>query len=638
MKLNSKKIGTYTISIVCAFVMFMSVNILASLFLKNVRIDLTEDKLFTLTKSTYDVVDSIEDDIIIRLYFSSDLGRRAADLNSYYKRVSELVEFYSSISKGKIKLEFINPKPFSTEEESAVQSGLLAIPLGDFNTQGFFGLVVSNYEGDKKSIISFFDASRENLLEYDITKAIHSVVQEKRKKIGVLSYLPIMGKKPMSAIIKRNVINKWAFAKRLEKDFDLVEISKVVDSIPSNLDGLVVLYPNHMDAKTVYAIDQFVLKGGNLLMFVDPFSEIEAKRKGVRLGGTPNLDKLFAAWRVSFDAEKVVSDIDLGMNIGSVNSDAKKGKRNLLTKNPLWIRMGEKELNSEHPVTRGLENIAMASAGAFKLNPKQGVIFTPLIHSSENSTLADVKHLEIGISHETFLRNFVSDNEQKVLAVKLSGTPSSMYKVPPKSIVGLQRHVLSAKKSINVILIADSDMVYDGLSVRRESIFGSTYEVPMTENLEFTINAIDYLTGNDALIDLRGRGVVKRPLDVLQGLKNEIDRSIRVEEQVVLERLSKNQYRLAALLIKSAKNKSGVSEDEIKEMVQLDKDIKADRGIMAKMQYQSRLSIEKLYNAIGLINVFTSSVLVLIFAVFFAIARYRRRNKYYKELENGQGK
>lgn len=637
MRISNHKISTYTISIICGFVLFVSVNLMAGIFLKSFRADLTEDKIFTLSESTYDVINKIEEPILLRLYFSEELGLVIPELSNYYKRVSELIEFYVNVSGGKIGLEYVSPEPFSDEEERALQSGIVSVPLGDGNVQGFFGLIVSNHSGDKTEVIPFFDPRKEKFLEYDFTKAINSVLKKKKKKIGVISYLPVMGKTNASPIIKKNPLQKWAVIKTLESNFDVVSLRQVASHIPSSIDVLVVFNPSSMDKRTIYAIDQYVLRGGKLLMFVDPFSEIKAKMHGIRVASRPGLKELFDAWHVSFDDTKVLSDIDLGMDVGSIaGEDKSTGQRNIMTKNPLWLRVKSENINHEHPITKGIENIVMATAGAFEVEPKKGVIFTPLMHSSKHSMMANVKRLEIGINHESFLRNFTSDDKEKIIAVYLSGFPNSIYLRAPKGHEG--HHIMKAKRSINVVLAADSDMIHDGLSVQRQVLFGKTHEVPITDNLQFIVNSIDYLLGDEELINLRGKGSLKRSLHVLKEIKNKYDRKIRVEEQNILEKLSDNQYRLAELLVKSARDEKELSEEDMQEMVKLDNEIKEGKRHMAKMQYESRAGISAIYSKISFINIIIAPFLLFVLGIYVAICRFKRRRTYYKELEEQKRK
>lgn len=638
MRISNNKISTYTISIICGFVLFVSVNLIAGIFLKNFRIDLTEDKIFTLSDSTYDVIKKIEEPVLIRLYFSEELGLVIPELSNYYKRVSELIEFYVNVSGGKIELEYVSPEPFSDEEERALQSGIVSVPLGDGNVQGFFGLVVSSHNGEKTEVIPFFDPRKEKFLEYDFTKAINSVITKEKKKIGIISYLPVTGKSVASPVIKKNPLQRWAIIKTLESAFDVAFLNEIVPYIPSSIDVLVVFNPSDMDKRTIYAIDQYVLRGGKLLMFVDPFAEIKAQMQGIRVASRPGLTELFDAWHVGFDETKVLSDIDLGMDVGSISGDDKSaGQRNIMTKNPLWIRVKSENVNHEHPITKGIENMVMASAGAFEVEPQKGVIFTPLIYSSKHSMMANVDRLEVGRSHESFLRDFTSDDKEKIVAVYLSGFPNSIYLKPPKDLDQGQ-HMLKAKDSINVILVADSDMVFDGLSVKRQVLFGKTNEVPFTDNLQFVINSIDYLLGDEELISLRGKGTFKRSLNVLSDIKNKYDRKIRVEEQNILEKLSNNQYRLAELFVKSAQKDKELSEEDMQEMVRLDDEIKEGKRNMAKMQYEARLGISAIYSKISFVNIIIAPLLLLALGFCVAICRLKRRRAYYKKLEEDKRK
>jgi ABC-type uncharacterized transport system involved in gliding motility auxiliary subunit len=380
------------IGLLCAFVLFVSVNILTRAELSGYRIDFTHDKLFTLSKGTHSVISKIDEPITLRFYFSSSLGKEIPALAKYAQRVRDMLNEYAALSNGNIRLEIYDPVAFTDAEDSAVAAGLHGIPLNSSGEQVYFGLSATNSTDDQETI-PFFSPDREQFLEYDLSKAVQSLTQPKRKMVGIMSTLPVQGfPGTMMARINPALAQPWQMLTQLRQVFDLKLVDTASVEIPDDVDLLMVIHPADLPPKTMFAIDQFILRGGRALMFVDPLSEVAQQMVGPGakpIPPTSDLKPIFDAWGINYDSTKAAGDIPAARRVNA-GTDA----RPVPVEYPAWLALTKNNVSPTEPITSELESINMAEAGALSLKPDAKVTMTPLVFTSGNSMLLDAESLK----------------------------------------------------------------------------------------------------------------------------------------------------------------------------------------------------------------------------------------------------
>ncbi|MFN6998701.1 MAG: GldG family protein, partial [Elioraea tepidiphila] len=303
------------VGLLAALILVIGVNVLAETFLARYRIDLTEQRLYTLSDGTKSVLRAIPEPITIRLYYSSRLGRDIPVYAAYATRVRELLHEYAALANGQIRLEFYEPEPFSEVEDRALAYGLQGVPVDQSGEQVFFGLAATNLL-DEERIIPFFQPERERFLEYDLTRLVFELSNPRRPKVGVMTGLPMNGE--MRGPMGRPT-PPWVVMTQMRQFLSVQDVALDAAEIPADIDVLMVAHPQNLGAQTQYAIDQFVMRGGKLMLVLDPHSEAQAARPGP--GGMPNRDtasdlpRLLEAWGIAYDKDKVAGDLRGAMRV-----------------------------------------------------------------------------------------------------------------------------------------------------------------------------------------------------------------------------------------------------------------------------------------------------------------------------------
>src|SRR5579863_5415903 len=304
----SRRLAT-AIALFAVAVLFVAINVIANNALRASRVDLTQQHLYTLSDGSRKTLAHIDEPITLRLYYSPRLGDDVPSYGVFAQRVREMLEEYAALAKGKIKLEILDPQPFSATEDRAVAFGLQGVPIDAGGEQVYFGLAATNSTDDQQ-VIPFFQPDRERFLEYDLTKLIYSLAHPKKIVVGVVSSLPLEG--DFMAAMQGKPLEPYAVIEQLRPLYEVRTLSSGFDAIAGDVDVLMIAQPQNLPEKTLYAIDQFVLKGGKALAFVDPHSETQLAHAGrMSPPGSPSssdLEKLFAAWGVTLDKDKIAAD------------------------------------------------------------------------------------------------------------------------------------------------------------------------------------------------------------------------------------------------------------------------------------------------------------------------------------------
>ena len=628
-----------------ALALLFAVNILSSSVFTAARVDLTENRLFTLSEGTRRIIAGLEEPINIRLYLSERLVRNLPAINSYATRIKGLLEEYGRASNGMVEVHIIDPEPFSEEEDRAVGYGLTGVPLEGGDEKLYMGLVGTN-SVDDEDIIPFLSTSRESFIEYDITRTVYNLSSPELPVIGLLTGLPINGMGPQAAL--RGVsAPAWAVMEQVETLFEVQSIETDAVRIPEEVDVLLLVHPKQLGDGTLYAIDQFVLGGGRALIFIDPHSESEQAPPQAMpmLPATRNseLAKLFTAWGVESDPEKVVSDLQIAAKVRM-----QRQQQILTIDYPVWLNALPGLFDQDDTVTAELGNITFASAGYIQPLENATTTFRPLIQTTENAALFEAKRLlDPNADPQELLRDYVPVGHAMVLAARIEGPVKSAFpdrppQVEPKAgdaapgASGDQdkdaekqprEHLTESRDDINVIVVADTDILADRFWVQVQEFLGNRIAVPSAANGAFMVNALDNLVGSNDLISVRNRGSFIRPFQRVNALRREAELEFRQKEQELMLRLDETEQRLVEL----EKSKQGgdssliLSPEQQQELVRFRQEKVAIRKDLRDVRRNLRRDIDRLDTRLKFINIALIPILIGVGGLVAGLWRIRRR-------------
>jgi gliding motility-associatede transport system auxiliary component len=643
--LSPSRRAAAAIGLVSAAVLFVAVNVIANNTLQSTRIDLTQNKLYTLSQGTLATLAKIQEPLVLRFYYSKKLGNEIPSYGVYAQRVRELLEEYAAASNGKIELQELDPQPFSAVEDRAVAFGLQGVPLDQGGEQVYFGLAATNSTDDQQ-IIPFFQPERERLLEYDITKLIHSLAFPKKPVVGLITDLPLEGD-VMAAMQGRPMI-PYAVMDQIKPLYTIKDLSDDLDTVPSDVDVLMIAHPQHLSEKTLYAIDQYVLKGGKTIVFVDPHSETQQMHPS-RLNppGSPldsNLEPLFKAWGVEMVPKMVAGDLRAARRV-----NAGTDQHVVAMDYVAWLSLDKNDLNSDNLITADLSHINMASSGILDRLKDAKTKFTPLISTSTDSMAIPVAKVEGMPDVGGLLRDFKSDHKRLVLAAQVSGPASTAFPDgPPKDKNAKDAkktasadaktgdakdaakpgaaEVKTAVKPIDVVVVADTDILEDRFWVQSQDFFGQTVTIPVANNGDFVTNAIDVLAGGDDLISLRSRGTSARPFELINNIQRAADARYQATEKGLETKLKDTQDK-----IKQLRQQGGggvaLAAEQAKTLENFRGDMIKIREQLRRVQLALRQDIDRLQAWTEFFDIALVPILVGIAAIILGILRMRRRRR-----------
>lgn len=604
----------------------VAVNVLAGFI--PMRIDMTEEGIYTLSEGTQNILAGLEEPVTLKFFFNESQADLPASIKLHARKVRELLEEYASRSGEKVTLEVLDPKPDSDEEEWATRYGLQGAQLPTGNRM-FLGLVALS--ASQEAVIPFFDTRRERFLEYDISEVISRVSRRTKEKVAVLAYLPATGQmNPRTGGLQ----GEWAVIRELRKLFDL-ETYYPADlvEIPESIDLLMVIHPRKLTDTVAYALYQFLMRGGRMVVFTDPFSRYDTSNpRSMNSQFSSNLAQLFKAWKIKFNHEEVVADLALATRVNT--------QREGMVEYPVWLTVRGDHLNRDSVITSQLEQLTIPDAGAFSTDEGFKYSFTPLLSSSTTSGVVD--RITVRMSPPLALAKSVKpDGKVRVLAALLTGTFDSAFPqgAPPppmeedgkgkkvaRKIERKLPHLAKAKVESSVLLMGDSDFMQDRFTVRTINFFGQQVYQPINDNMSFVLNSVEALIGSQELIHIRSRGRLGRPFTKISELQVNAQRRYKEREQKLSDALEEVRERLEAL----EERKKGAKQvllnpaqlAEIKSFRMEEADTKR---ALREVRKVLRQDIEFLGNTLLLINLLAVPLLVGM-AGFFTIIRRSRRS------------
>lgn len=616
------------IAIPLLIVLFFAINIFSNTTFNATRLDLTENKLFTVSDGTRQVLENIEEPITARLYFSKSLGERSPGYATYFNRVRELLEQYSDISGGKLQLQLFNPEPFTDEEDRAVAFGLRGVPINSANDLGYFGLAATNSTDDQE-IVSFFVRDRESFIEYDLTKLVYSLSTPNKPTIGIMTELPVMGN-PNPQFARP----EWGFVARIKDFFSVVPVPTDIATIPEDIDILLLAHPRNLSDNIQYAIDQFVMKGGRALVFVDANAEtapLAASPMGMGKAPQPDqsdLVRLMKSWGVELIDQKLAADRSAARR---VTLGGAAMQRPVVTDYVAWISAKPANFDTNDVVTGQLEEINFATPGALRVLEGATTTVQPLIETGTDSMLIDAGYARPTPQVLEMLNDFKSGGEKLLLAARITGSAESAFPngSPADKGTAAPSHIAKTD-ALRVIVVSDVDMLYDQYWADSQNFMGQNVSVPFADNANFVVNALDSLSGSESLIGLRARGESSRPFLVVENLERQAEIQFRAKEQELLAKLKTAERELEDLLKSGGADPAQVeavlSDDQRQkieqtrvEMIQLRRELRDVQGAL-------RQDIEQLDSTLKFLDIWLMPLLVIIALLLVTFFRYRRRS------------
>ncbi|MHC8339473.1 GldG family protein [Pseudomonas sp. HLT2-19-2] len=564
-------LGLVLIAVAC-----LAFNLLAGLLLRDVQLDLTEQRLNTLSPGTRQVLASVQTPITLRLYFSDSQARELPPLRNYAKRIEALLHSYAREAPERLKVQVIDPAPFSADEEKAARFGLQGVPLQQGGTPLYLGLAATNTLGETQ-IIALFSPSEERLLEYDISRLIHALDQPKRPVIGVLSSLPVAGDDDNPP---------WALFEETARQFAVRHLPPEPTQIPADLAVLMLVHPKQLPDATLYAIDQFVLGGGKLLVFVDPLSQADPASQ--KASGLP---RLFAAWGLRMLPGKVLAD---GRYALIAPGRGQRPERQMT-----WLNLPPEALNDDEISTVDLQRMTLATAGVLTPIEGAGTVFVPLIQSSEAAVLFDAESFGLLDDLGDLLRNLKPEGERQTLAARLQGPADSAF---AEGFLGHENGLRHAT-NINVIVVADTDLLSDRLWLEEQQRPGKGLLRSWADNDAFVINTLDYLAGSDALISLRSRGRFSRPFSVVDELQRQAQVRFQATYKQLQQSLVDTERTLASLQHNPDPHEADLPQEQRQALEQHMSQQRQLRQDLRTLQYQLNHEVDALGRTLKLLNI-----------------------------------
>lgn len=611
------------------------VTILGNLRLRH---DFTEGKIYTLSDGSRSMLANLPSDVALKFYFSRSSQNVPMFLKTYARQVEDLLREYQIAARGRLTLEVFDPEPDSDEEEWAQRYGIQPQATGVMTPPLYFGIVAVS--GDREEIVPALSPQNEATLEYDLTRLISRISTADKAVIGVMSPLPVMGR-PQSPMMAPNMPQQqarpWYFVQELQRDFEVRSVPMETETIDPAITTLIVIHPKNATPATLYAIDQFVMRGGRLIACIDPLSlhELESQSQNqqmMMMGGGPSpstLEPLFQAWGVGFETGKLLADMQAMTRLGG------DGR---VEESPIFLSLGPANLNRDDLLTARLDQVLLPFAGVLSDATGDDISFEPLVTSSEAACLVDTQMAMFGA--QALRGQLRPDGLRHVMAARLSGRFQSAFPggAPDKSpeaggdegdgadeTPASGAHLSACADPNAMLLVADSDFLSDSASVREiQGMFGFRTLQAINDNLAFAANAVEKLSGSAELITIRSRGVTSRPFAKVDELEYKAAAEWRAEEEKLTTELQRTQQQLSELQSRKQGTQKLILSPEQEETIVRFQQRQADvRAQLKKVRRNLTRDIERLGIRIKVVNIAGVPVLVILCGIIHGL-RHRR--------------
>lgn len=590
--ISSSNVKHSIVVVILLFIGFFSLNIIANNIFRQLNYDFTEEKYLSLTKNTKNILRKIEHPIVARLYYSPILERRNPQIRQAYEQVKLLLKQYKTYSRGKFDYRIYNPQFLDKTEDKALADGIQPIPLIDINQNALFGISFSNAL-TQKEIIPFVSLERLPYLEQDLTTAIYKM-EHKKKTLGLMSSLPVLGGRLADVSMK-----KWEIIKQISQLYDIHLIKEPKD-LDVMYDAFMLIHPQNLEIDIIEKIK----KQQKVLLLLDVFDD--AARLYSPEGSNGKSSALFELadfWGIDFYNGDVAADFD---NSITVDETINYKNNPSFTQDLLQFKVTKNELSTNHRITYKLDNILFSSASMVMPKKNANILYSPLISTSANSALMDVSLAKKSATPREILEKFSSQNYAIFIAAEfLSNNPAQPF---------------------DVIAVADTDFIYDDFWAKKQQFLDSTYYIPIFDNANFVLNALDYLTENDDLISLRGKSIKKRPLYKIESMRKENTYRYKLKENDIFHAINGAKAAINEIIAKkNFEERSSFSADELALIGKIRNEINTLRQNLSDLRTNANNNITQLEIKVKFFNIYFIALLLTLLALIL----YFRKKKWH---------
>lgn len=629
---NQKQLETVlysSVGVIILLVIAIALNLIFSRV--STRVDLTADRIYTLSEGTRAVLGKLDTPVQLRFYFSQGASDLDVGLRTYAQRVEDLLNEYRIYSKGRIEVKKLDPKPDSDAEDSATLDGIEGQMAQLGGDKIYFGIAISCL--DAKAAIPFISPQRERLLEYDLTRAISQVAKPVKPNLGIMSGLPVFGEmNPMMMMRGGGRQEPWIFVSELKADFNVKEVPVSTDKIDDDINLLLVVYPKGISEAAQYAIDQFVLRGGKLVAFLDPLSVFDSGNNPgnplqAAAGSGASMDKLLKAWGLEFDINKVVSDKQFLTEL----QDPRTGRPQ---PNPSFLSLSQAAMDTNDVATTQLGRILLPFAGHFTGSPVEGLKQSVLFHSSKDSQLTDKMMAQFGATEE-----FKPSGTEHKLGVRLTGKFKTAFpdgkpgadakeedkKEGDEKKADAAGHLKESKDEGIVVLIGDADMLHQNFFARVQEIFGQRIMMPFAANLTFVQNLVEQMGGDKDLIGIRSRATLSRPFTRVREMQAKAELSYESKIRQLEKDLSDAQQRLNDLQRAKGEGQQAIlSEEQKQEILQFQRKRAEVNKELKEVRKNLRRDVDSLETTAKWTNILAMPLAVSLAGIVIATFKRKR--------------
>lgn len=601
-------------SLLLLVVLFVVTGILSGNLLRGLRFDLTENQLYTLSDGTRNILRGLQEPVTLYLFFSEDASRDLPQIRSYARRVDELVEEFVNQNPDKLTLKRVDPEPFSEDEDQAAAFGLQGVPVGASGDSLYLGIAGSNSLDDIQAM-PFLQPSKEKFLEYDLAKMVSSLGNPERRILGLMSSLSMkQGFDPAT----QSPRPAWVLHEQLSQLFQIQEIDADAGSLPPDIDVLMLVHPKNLDESMLYQVEQFVLGGGHLIAWLDPYAEMDRGNPAdpmaqMQAGSSSSLGSMLDAWGVDYDPTRVIGDLQFGVGTSRVRHIG-------------ILSVPAEGLDDEDIITSDLEVVNFSSVGWFSAQEASATQFEPLVMSSENASPMDSSRLRFLTAPSDLMTGFNPTGEHYALAARVTGQVTASMDQPEGAEGG---HLAeSGEAGINVVLFADTDVLSDRMWVQRQPFFGQDITTAFADNGSMAVNAVDNMLGNRDLISIRTRASSGRPFERVDEIRVAAEKSYRATEERLQLELEDTEQTLTELQAAKGEGELTVISPEQQQEIQRFMDRKFEiRRELRQVQHDLQRDINSLGTRLKLINIALVPVIVMIVALVYGNRRRRKQTR-----------
>ena len=626
---TQQRLSTSSLALLAvAFIVAVSVT---NQVFKGWRVDLTENNLYTLSDGTRSLLANLEGTVNLNFYFSDQASQAMPSLRNYANRVREMLEEFEAEADGNIRLNVIDPLPFSEDEDRAAQFGLQGVRLGTSPDAVYMGLAGTD-SIDNEEIIPFFQPDKETFLEYDIAKLVSTLSSPKRPVIGLISDVQMAGSFDPQT---QRMSQPWVVYQQAQQLFEVRNLGTSLVQIADDISLLWIVQPKDLSKDTLYTIDQFVMNGGNAIIFVDPVADVDpVAMEGMPQGMPPmgqgsDLPELFDAWGITFSTEEVVADAELALQISGMDRRP--------VRHYGYVGVTGEHMSADNIVTADLSVVHVATGGAVGGVENGPLTVEPLLSSSSNAQTMPATRFSFVPDPAALQDGFAPQGDPFTLAARFNGSLSSAFPDgPPPTNISLADgddtavrsyadHRTHSSGPVNLIVVGDVDMLADHLWVQVQNLFGQQLTNAFASNGAFVVNALENLSGSSDLIGVRSRASFTRPFTKVESLRVDAEARFRTTEERLQRELDETERRLVEL--QSAREDSGnilltpAQQGEIDRFVD-------QRGVIRQelraVQRGLDEDIERLGTIVKVINI---GLVPTLLTGFVLIAVWRRNRK-----------